>query len=157
MSETIPVSGWLAHTSTRTPQQPGVCSSMMLEALSELGRLNEKPAVAAPAWLRQARSLLHDRFSENLALDEIAASVGVHPAHLARSFHRCYGSTVGEYQRRLRVEYASRQLSETQTSILSIALTAGSADQAHFSRTFRNHTGLTPARFRAAFGLGKSR
>lgn len=153
---------WLAIRLYREFERPDSVSllaveGLMLEALSELGRLNEKPTVAAPAWLRQARSLVHDRFSENLAVDEIAASVGVHPAHLARSFRRCYGSTVGEYQRRLRVEYASRRLSETQTSILSIALTAGFADQAHFSRTFRNHTGLTPGRFRAAFGLGKSR
>ena len=128
---------------------------LMIEALSELARLNENALVAAPAWLRQAHGLLHDRFSENLALDEIAASVGVHPAHLARSFRRCYGSTVGEYQRRLRVEYASRQLTETRTSILSIALTAGFADQSHFSRTFRNHTGLTPGKFRAALALSK--
>jgi AraC family transcriptional regulator len=152
---------WLALKLCREFEQPDSVSllafeGLMLEALSELGRLTTKPPAAAPAWLRQARSLLHDRFSENLALNEIAASVGVHPAHLARSFRRCYGSTLGEYQRRLRVEYASRQLTETQKSLLSVALTAGFADQAHFSRTFRNHTGFTPGKFRAVFGLGNS-
>jgi AraC family transcriptional regulator len=129
---------------------------LMLEALSEFARMSERPAVDAPAWLRRARNLMQDRFSDNLALDEIAAAVGVHPAHLARTFRRCYGVTAGEYQRRLRIEYASRQLSETETSILEIALAAGFADQAHFSRTFKNHIGLTPARFRAAFAIDKS-
>jgi AraC family transcriptional regulator len=153
---------WLTIRLYREFERPDAMSQLsveglMLEALSELGRWNEKPSATAPLWLRQARSLLQDRFSENLGLDEIAESVGVHPAHLARSFRRCYGSTAGEYQRRLRVEYASRQLSETNTPILSIALTAGFADQAHFSRTFRDHTGMTPARFRAAFGVGKLR
>lgn len=130
---------------------------LMLEALSEFGRFNERPIVAAPAWLRRARNLVQDQFSENLSLDEIAAEVGVHPAHLARTFRRCYGTTIGEYQRRLRVEYASRQLSETGRSILDIALSAGFADQAHFSRTFKNQVGLTPAKFRAAFAIDKSR
>lgn len=153
---------WLGMKLYREFERPDSVSllaveGLMLETLSELGRLKEAPAVVAPAWLRRVRTLLHDRFSENLALDEIAASVGVHPAHLARSFRRCYGTTVGDYQRRLRVDYASRQLSETQTSLLSIAMAAGFADQAHFSRTFRNHTGLTPARFRATFGMGKVR
>jgi len=128
---------------------------LMLEALSELVRLKEKPELAPPSWLRSARNHVQDRFSESLGLSEIAASVGVHPAHLARSFRRCYGLTIGEYQRRLRVEFASQQLCETQTPILTIALTAGFADQAHFSRTFRNKTGMTPASFRAAFGADK--
>jgi AraC family transcriptional regulator len=146
---------WLAMKLYREFESPDAVSllaveGLMLEALSELGRWNDKPAATVPIWLRQAHELLHDRFRESLRLDEIATLVGVHPAHLARSFRRCYGSTVGEYQRRLRIEYASRQLSETGISISNIAVAAGFADQAHFSRTFRNHTGMTPAKFRIA-------
>jgi AraC family transcriptional regulator len=126
---------------------------LILETLSELSRYSQKTAVVAPPWLLEARNLVHDRFSESLTLNEIAQAVGVHPAHLARSFRRYYECTVGEYQRRLRIEYAGRQLSETPTSIANIALAAGFADQAHFSRTFRSHTGLTPAKFRTAFGI----
>lgn len=149
---------WLAMKLYREFERPDAVSllaveGLMLEALSELGRWNDKPARAAPLWLGQARELLRDRFREQLSLDEIATSVGVHAAHLARSFRRCYGTTVGEYQRRLRIEYASRQLSETQISISSIALTAGFADQPHFTRTFRAQTGMTPAKFRTAFGM----
>lgn len=148
---------WLGLRLYREFKQPDPVShlsveGLMLEALSELGRWGETLRGVAPVWLRQARDLLHDRFQENLTLDEIAATVGIHPAHLARTFRRHYRSTVGEYQRHLRVEYASRQLSETRATILTISLAAGFADQAHFSRTFLNHTGLTPAKFRAAFG-----
>lgn len=149
---------WLAMKLYREFERPDAVSllaveGLMLEALSELGRWSEKGDATAPVWLRQARDLLSDRFRESLTLDEIAGSVGVHPAHLARSFRRSYRCTVGEYQRQLRIEYASRQLAETRTSMCNIALAAGFADQAHFSRTFRNHTGMTPARFRTAFGL----
>lgn len=151
------VLAWLGIRLYREFKQPDPVSQLsveglMLEALSELSRCNSRPQAAAPVWLQQARDFLHDRFRENLTLDEIAGAVGVHPAHLARSFRRCYRCTAGEYQRRLRIEYASRQLSETRETILNIALSAGFADQAHFSRTFLNHTGLTPAKFRSAFG-----
>lgn len=148
---------WLATRLYREFQRPDAVSllaveGLMLEALSELARWNQKPTATIPKWLREARDVLHDRYRESVRLDEIAASVGVHPAHLARAFRRCYGCTVGEYQRRLRIEYASKQLSETRISISSIAFAAGFADQAHFSRVFRDHTGITPARFRAATG-----
>lgn len=151
------VLAWLAMRLYREFEQPDAVSSLaieglMLEALSEFGRWNEPSPVVEPLWLRETRDLLHDRFRETITLDELGRQAGVDPAHLARSFRRHYRCTVGEYQRRLRIEYASRQLSETRTSILNIALAAGFADQAHFSRTFRNHTGLTPGKFRSAFG-----
>ena len=151
------VLAWLAMRLYREFSRPDAVSllaieGLMLEALSELGRWNEQSPVVEPLWLRETRDLLHDRFGETITLDELGRSAGVDPAHLARSFRRHYRCTVGEYQRRLRIEYASRQLSQTRTSILNIALAAGFADQAHFSRTFRNHTGLTPAKFRSAFG-----
>ena len=58
----------------------------------------------------------------------------------------------GEYQRRLRVEHAGRQLTTTRRSLAEIAAAAGFADQAHFSRVFKDQTGVTPTRFRATFG-----
>src|SRR6185503_10527800 len=151
------VLAWLAMRLYREFSRPDAVSQLaieglMLEALSELGRWNAPSSIREPLWLRETRDLLHDRFQETMTLDELGRLASVDPAHLARSFRRHYRCTVGEYQRRLRIEYASRQLSETRTSILNIALAAGFADQAHFSRTFRNHTGLAPAKFRSAFG-----
>ncbi|HXF40319.1 MAG TPA: helix-turn-helix transcriptional regulator [Blastocatellia bacterium] len=151
------VLAWLAMRLYREFSRPDAVSllaieGLMLEALCELGRWNEPLSVVEPLWLRETRDLLHDRFQEAVTLDELGRMAGVDPAHLARSFRRHYRCTVGEYQRRLRIDFASRQLSETRTSILNIALAAGFADQAHFSRTFRKHTGLTPAKFRSAFG-----
>ena len=61
-----------------------------------------------------------------------------------------YGRTIGEYVRRLRIERAARELSHGGSPIAAIGLRAGFFDQSHFSRVFRDHTGLTPAAFRAA-------
>jgi AraC family transcriptional regulator len=106
--------------------------------------------VRAPHWLTQARDLLHGRFADSLNLVEIANTVGVHPTHLARTFKKYYQTTVGEYLRRLRLDWAMRQLSETEASIADIASAAGFYDQSHFSNLFKQHTGFTPAEFRAA-------
>lgn len=127
---------------------------LVLEILASLSRRNDEAGEAYPAsWLRASRDLLHERFSETVTLTEIAAQVGVHPARLARSFRRRYHCSLGEYQRRLRVEHASRQLVVTECALHDIALAAGFADQAHFSRVFKKQTGLTPAKFRAKFTL----
>jgi AraC family transcriptional regulator len=104
----------------------------------------------APIWLGRARDLVHARFNESLRLAEIARSVGTHPVYLARAFRRHYRCTIGDYIRRLRIEFAIRELISTDSSLADIAIAAGFCAQSHFSSTFKRHTGLSPARYRAA-------
>ena len=109
----------------------------------------------APRWLSQVRDLLHANFAEQLSFTRIAAEVGVHPVHLAREFRKHYRSSLGEYLRRVRVDYASRQLLISDEPQALIASAAGFADQSHFSRTFKRLRGTTPGKFRAAFKVGE--
>jgi AraC family transcriptional regulator len=119
------------------------------ELLAELFRIGETAlSRRPPGWLRIVRDLLHDRFQEELSLEEIAAAAGVHPAHLARVFRSHHGCSVGDYLRGLRVEFACRQLSSTDAALIDVALSAGFADQSHFTRCFKQATGLTPGQFR---------
>jgi AraC family transcriptional regulator len=94
------------------------------------------------------RELLRDRFSENLSLAEVAAAVNISADHLARSFRRCHGCTMGEYVRRLRVDFACRRLAASEVPLVELALDAGFTDQSHFTKTFKRHMGVTPAVFR---------
>jgi AraC family transcriptional regulator len=128
---------------------PIIVEGLMLEMLGHASRSLIKAPVQVPRWLMQARDLLHGRFNDSLNLVEIATTVGVHPTHLSRAFKKHYRTTVGEYVRSLRLDWATRQLSETADSIAEIAAAAGFYDQSHFSHLFKQHTGFTPAEFRA--------
>ena len=103
-----------------------------------------------PRWVERARELIHTRFPESLTLSSLASTVGVHPVHLARVFRRHYRSTIGEYVRQVRIEFASRELSLSDAPLAEIAAAAGFADQSHFSKTFKRLTGQTPAEFRSS-------
>ncbi len=103
---------------------------------------------SVPVWLTRAREMLHAHFSESLTHTEIASAVGVHPVHLAREFRRHYQCTIGEYVRRLKVEYACLQLTVSEASLHQIALAAGFFDQSHFARTFKQIMGVTPGEYR---------
>ena len=134
---------------------PLVIEGLILEIMAESARHAVKETARIPArWLEAAREILHQNFSHHLKLQEIAEAVGVHPVHLAREFRRFHRCTVGEYVRRRRIEFACHQMVESDASISEIALACGFFDQSHFAKTFKLHTGTTPAAYRAAFRSG---
>jgi AraC family transcriptional regulator len=130
---------------------PLAIEGLILEITADLARRTALAGEASPPrWLRQARDLLHARFSESLNFSEVAGTMGVHPVHLAREFRRHFRCTPGEYVRRLRVESAARALSHSDAPLAQIGLAAGFSHQAHFCRVFKRHTGMTPSEFRSA-------
>lgn len=114
------------------------------------------PERSPPRWLAQLRDLLHARFSEQLTLASMADAIGIHPAHLARTFRRFQGCTVADYIRKLRIEFACRCLVASDASLAEIALATGFCDQSHFSKTFKREMSMTPAGFKKAFDTRKS-
>ena len=130
---------------------PLIFEGLMLEMMAEVSRVEVKTSDRSPRWLAQTRDLLQGNFSDDMSLESIAKAVGIHPVHLARVFRHHYGCTVGEYVRRLRVEFACRELCLTDAPLPQIALASGFCDQSHFSRTFKKVVGLTPSMYRSRF------
>jgi hypothetical protein len=60
------------------------------------------------------------------------------------------GSSVGEYQRKMRITAACRMMQSSTLPLAQIAAETGFADQAHFSRVFKRQTGKTPREYRSA-------
>lgn len=121
---------------------------LALELLAAATRQPSNGIGSAPPWLRQAREMVIEHFSETLKLTQIAAEVGVHPVYLATAFRQKFGVTVGEFVRRLRIEHACAELNKEDLSLSAIALQAGFADQSHFSKVFKSYVGMTPREYR---------
>ena len=135
----------LRHADDLTPL---VLEGLAYELIAALGRGARRHAGLGPAWLRRVDALLLETFTEPLVLRELARLAGVHPVHLARTFRRHRGRTLGARVRELRLREACRRLTESRASIAEIALGCGFADQSHFARIMRRAMGTTPSRYR---------
>ena len=122
----------------------GLIAEMLVHGMRHNITANTK----RPRWLNQAKDLLHAQFADQLKLCAVAEDLGIHPVHLAREFRKHFGKTMGQYVRELRITQSMVELAQSQRKIAEIAIASGFADQSHFSRIFKEHTGWTPAEYR---------
>ena len=144
---------WLAMRLYREFHEPDACSPLAVEGLvmtmlTDVTRIRAKGERRAPRWLKRAVDLIRDEFRENLTISGVAAEVGIHPYHLSRVFQQFHRQTVSEFVNRQRVQFACQELTKSEKGLAEIALTAGFTDQSHFTRVFRQVTGITPRAFR---------
>jgi AraC-like DNA-binding protein len=91
--------------------------------------------------LRELPTRLAD--GEPVSLDRVAASVGLSASRLLHLFTASVGVPLRPYVLWLRLQCGARELALGK-SVADAAHTAGFADAAHFTRTFRRMIGATP-------------
>ncbi|MFI8260795.1 AraC family transcriptional regulator [Streptomyces sp. NPDC085665] len=92
------------------------------------------------------RELLDERVVAGISLQEAAALIQAHPAHLVRSFSAAFGIAPHQYLTSRRVALGRRLLLDGRPAA-EVAIEAGFHDQSHFTRHFKRVVGTTPGRY----------
>ena len=124
--------------------------SLLFELCGTVAEGGARPEIAVPSWLAAVEAQVESDPAERFDLRELAAAAGVHPTHLARTFRRFHGRSMGDFVTGLRVQRVCRALAQTDTALAKIAADAGFVDQSHLTRVFRETLGTTPAKYRRA-------
>lgn len=91
---------------------------------------------------------IHKHCDGPLRVPELADMAGLSTYQLERRIRALFGTTLGQYITRERIGRACEGLRQSMDPISVIALDSGYADQAAFSRQFRQSVGLTPGQYR---------
>jgi AraC-like DNA-binding protein len=97
------------------------------------------------AALDRARALLRERRAV-VRSEELEAVTGLGRYELARQFRIRHGTSPYRYSLLRRLDFARSRLGGD-VPLAEVALAAGFADQAHFTRMFRAAYGMTPGRY----------
>ncbi|MBA4319279.1 MAG: hypothetical protein C0412_12835 [Flavobacterium sp.] len=116
-----------------------------------LNNLPLKEEKSVSPWLKNVREFIDENYARSITFQEISKEADVHPVHLVRTFKLVYKSTLGDYQRKLRIKAACEKLIFTNLPYGEIALLTGFYDQSHFYRIFRKYTGLIPSAYREIY------
>jgi AraC-like DNA-binding protein len=94
--------------------------------------------------VKRAIHHLRERLDQSLDLPALAKAVGISPHHLSRRVKAETGITLLQHLRQLRVSHACDALASGRMNVTEAALEVGYQSLSHFSKAFREETGLTP-------------
>ena len=118
-------------------------------------RVQNEPNNTSPisARLTSARAELADRLSEPLPVSVIAKRHGWSVGHFSREFHRAFFMPPHAWRLNARIEAAKRHLRRGGT-VADAPKVAGFLDLSHFSRHYRQATGITARTYAARYNAG---
>ena len=134
----------------RAPAEPLALDALVLRLAEGLvegegRRPARRGAARGPRALDRARAFLDGRRAI-VRSAELEAVTGLSRYELARQFRVRYGTSPYRYSLLRRLDFARSRL-RAGTPLAELALAAGFADQAHFTRMFRSAYGVTPGRY----------
>lgn len=95
--------------------------------------------------------LLQKLEAERITIPELAARFNVGTTKLKKDFKRLTSQTIHNFQLDLKIHAAYRLLASSKLPLAQIAAHCGFTDESHLIRSFRKHTGMTPAAYRSIY------
>lgn len=111
-------------------------------------RSYEHAAHCGDRRVETAIGLMEQHIGEPFAIARLARLVGLSVCQLDRAFKRHTGATPSAFWRRLRLEHAHWQLTNSSRKVTDIALESGFYDTTHFTKCFKRSYGTTPSAVR---------
>lgn len=94
------------------------------------------------------RSYIQHNLDGNLSLEVLASIANVSKFHFHRVFHAVTGENLLQYTKRIRLENAAYQLSNTIDSITNIGLDVGYGSTSAFTKAFKKKFNCSPKEYR---------
>lgn len=111
----------------------------------------EYDQIRSDSLLLETCSYFLEHFKDENVSREAAETLGISQDYLSRRFKQKTGLTLHTYLTIVRMEYAKQRLCTSHSKIYEISDELGYQTADHFTRLFRQYTGMTPNQYRKTF------
>lgn len=103
-------------------------------------------------WLQKGREYMEIHYAEGITVETVSEHVGVERTYFTKQFRKTFGTTPILFIQELRMKEARQLLEQTSYTMAEIAESVGYSDLFSFSKAFKKHQGVPPARYRLQAG-----
>ena len=147
----------MAEQSQAIAGSDAMTAALMTQCLVHLFRRLPSQDEQALPWLmalqdaRLARAIdtILDAPGDDYTVESLAETAAMSRSAFTERFAATFGRSPMNFVNHVRMQRAAEMLAVENASIDQIARTVGYASRSHFSRAFKDHSGLSPKEFRA--------
>jgi AraC-like DNA-binding protein len=155
-----PVEYWLRRLERVVHNSAGEENSALMkvcELQHVIGEIADMSQNKDDAWLRKSKKLLTETpFARNLDWDQLARKVGMSYQTFRKRFSKATGIPPDRYRAMQLMDEICKVIQQEKLSNKEIAKRYGFSDEFHFSKRFKQLTGLSPTKFREESDLFSS-
>ena len=139
-----------------TPNLPVRILALLFQSFLSTEHASPRLSISTTgSLLYYVTSYLKNNVYHKDALATLSVDTGYSYSYLSHLFSEKIGQNFLSYLSSIRLSYACRLLAETDISVTDIAEDVGFESQSTFFRTFKNHYGITPLKYRQTAQQGK--
>lgn len=123
---------------------------LMLKNISKVNK--EEPSATTPRAIDRMKimiSYIHDHYSEDIDVTDIASSVNICARECQREFKQTIGESPAHYLASYRMQKSATMLAETDLSVSDIAYSCGFQSHSYFTKRFKDRYGHSPSEHRS--------
>lgn len=100
------------------------------------------------SYIEQCKVFIDNHLSKHFTLEDVATEIGINKSYLSRQFSIAEGVGILHYTQKKRVDAAKNMLKFSNEALPNIASYLCFNSQSHFGKVFKQHTGVTPQKYR---------
>lgn len=115
--------------------------------------LSKKEKILSPYGNRsnlinQAVQIIKSSYMQKVSLEKVAGKLYISQSYLSMHFKHEMGATFTDYLNDIRIKASMELLTETNMSLMEVALSTGFEDQSYFTKVFKKSQNCTPKEYR---------
>lgn len=134
--------------------QPFVAISKIFEIfhyiINNSSNIKEIKVDSQISFVKNTIRYIHNRYSLNIKVADIAFDLGVNRSYLSRLFKDATGSTIQEYLLAYRMNTATKLLADPKNTVAYVSFAVGYNDAFTFSKAYKRFTGISPSEVAAS-------
>ncbi len=132
-----------------------LCTSILIELLrltgedtSEIFETDESKYTSY--WRDKLDRFLHQRFADDIRLEDLAEEIALSPRHASRMITKEYGMSFIQKLTEIRLDNAKYLLRHTNRDMENISAACGFQSYSYFTTCFKKNVGITPGQYRSS-------
>lgn len=138
------------HLNLQAPYSKAKCFQALYEVLSFLMKSTESeyvPSQRARLLAPAVTYIAQNYYDGSISNDSLANLCGISTVHFRKTFEKIYGVSPIKYLHNFRLQKAKTLLHSDYDTIEQVALSVGYNSIYHFSKMFKQYTGITPTEY----------